>query len=254
MSHLLCAPNAPCRWSLSHIHPRTTRTDLGGGSLALFSLPFPAALSTGLGKQHPSTLFSSTLLPPRCDAAAEVGASALLRCPLPRSHPKYCSSLARGEEEVAEPCAPRGDAFEHPAGCMARGRHSPNPSAHRGAFFGAPLAVAILGWPYEWRSARRGSLRAAPPGGNPKAPQSMLEGPNSCLCRDSLNSNLVELAAACGREPGRGAWHAQLFFPPDFLFFFFQPIYSMPFCTAAWWGRGPSAEPDGSNWASSFDK
>ncbi|XP_071897671.1 voltage-dependent R-type calcium channel subunit alpha-1E isoform X9 [Anas platyrhynchos] len=33
-----------------------------------------------------------------------------------------------------------------------------------------------------------------------------------------------------------------------------KPIYSMPFCTAAWWGRGPSAEPDGSNWASSFDK
>lgn len=63
LSHLLCAPNAPCRWSLSHVHPQTTRTDLGGGFLALFSLPFLAALSTGLGRQHPSTLFSSTLLP-----------------------------------------------------------------------------------------------------------------------------------------------------------------------------------------------
>lgn len=178
----------------------------------------------------------------------------MLRCPLPRSHPKYCSSLARGEEEVAEPGAPRGDAFEHPAGCMARGRHSPNPSAHRGAFFGAALAVAILGWPYEWRSARRGSLRAAPPRGKPKGtPIDVGRAKQLPLPR------LFKLqpGGTCSRMRERaraGSMACTTFFPPDFLFFFFQPIYSMPFCTAAWWGRGPSAEPDGSNWASSFDK
>lgn len=37
------------------------------------------------------------------------------------------------------------------------------------------------------------------------------------------------------------------------LILFFQPIQHA-FCTGAWWEGGPSAEPDGSNWASSFDK
>lgn len=46
-----------------------------------------------------------------------------------------------------------------------------------------------------------------------------------------------------------GAWHVQLFLPV----LFFQPIQHA-FCTGAWWESGPSAEPDGSNWASSFDK
>lgn len=215
------------------------------GALWLFSrCLFPLLSARGWGSsQHPSrsTLFSSTLLPAplrcssrgRCLCFAEVS-------PAPQP-PQILQQLGtRGRRGGRARRPPRETRLSIPLAVWREGGTAQTPQPIAGHFLEQPSLWRSWAGPTSGGARGGGPSVLPPPGGNPKAPQSMLEGPNSCLCRDSLNSNLVELAAACGREPGRGAWHAQPFF---LLIFFFSFSSRFTACLFALLHGGDAVHP-----------